>query len=261
MTLKTALKHIVNLPLGWFDLRLERQATANDKGTPSFSHFMPTCFDRLRHARSLGFNPRAIVDGGAFVGEFTREAAALFPGARFVVVEPNPFVLESLRQNTRHITPPPILCQCALGASTGKTMFNIWGDPTKATGASLLAHVRGDADHTVDVTIETVDNLCAQYEFSAHFIKLDLQGAEAMALEGAAKALASTEMLVVEFGCLEAYSGRATPREIMDIAYDFGFCLYDIVDCHYRPYDGALTGGDFLFVKRGSALKKYKGWD
>ena len=241
MTLKTAIKHIINVPLKWVDLRLERNPRGNEQAVPNYRQFMPTCFDRLQHARSLGFSPRAIVDGGAFVGEFTREAAALFPGARFVVVEPNPFIQESIRQNTGHIKPTPIFCQCALGAVTGKTVFNIWGDPTKATGASLLAHVRGDADHSVDVTIETVDNLLAKYAFSPDLIKLDLQGAEAMALKGAAKALASTEMLVVEFGCLEAYSGRTTPREIMDILYDFDYCLYDIVDCHYRPYDGALT--------------------
>ena len=43
--------------------------------------------------------------------------------------------------------------------------------------------------------------------------------------------------------------------------FDNDYCLYDLVDCHYRPYDGALTGGDFIFVKNSSALRAYKGWE
>jgi FkbM family methyltransferase len=249
--------------LNCFGLRLERNVKKNDKAepAPNYRNFMPTCFDRLQHARHLGFSPRAIVDGGAFIGEFTREAATLFPGARFIVVEPNPFVQQSLRQNTHHIAPAPIYCECALGERAGKTAFNIWGDPTKAVGASLLAHVQGAAEHSVEVMIETVDGLAAKYAIKPDLIKLDLQGAEALALRGSPEALRTAEMLVVEFGCLEAYTGRATPREIMEIVYSMDYCLYDVVDCHYRPYDGALTAGDFIFVKRGSALKKYKGWE
>ena len=67
--------------------------------------------------------------------------------------------------------------------------------------------------------------------------------------------------MIIEFGCLEAYIGRTTPRDILEIMYENDYCLYDIVDCHYRPYDGALTGGDFFFVKNDGVLKKYKGWE
>ena len=53
-------------------------------------------------------------------------------------------------------------------------------------------------------------------------------------------------------------SGRA---DLLDIMFDQDYCLYDPVDGHYRPYDGALTGGDFIFVKNGSTLRAYKGWE
>jgi len=87
-----------------------------------------------------------------------------------------------------------------------------------------------------------------------------LQGAEFLALKGATGVLESAEMVITEFGCLEAYIGRATSRDLLDIMFDNDYCLYDIVDCHYRPYDGALTGGDFFFVKNWSVLRKHKGW-
>jgi len=37
--------------------------------------------------------------------------------------------------------------------------------------------------------------------------------------------------------------------------------LYDIIDLIYRPYDNALTGGDFFFVKNDSNLKSHKGYN
>ena len=47
----------------------------------------------------------------------------------------------------------------------------------------------------------------------------------------------------------------------MDIMYDNSCCLYDVASCSDRPYDGALTGVDFFFVKNSSVLRKHKGWE
>ena len=92
-------------------------------------------------------------------------------------------------------------------------------------------------------------------------VKLDLQGGELAALDGSTNALKTAELMLIEFGCLDAYIDRTTPRDLLDIMFENDYCLYDIVDCHYRPYDGALTGGDFIFVKNSSALRAYKGWE
>jgi hypothetical protein len=43
--------------------------------------------------------------------------------------------------------------------------------------------------------------------------------------------------------------------------YANDYCLYDIIDLIYRPYDNALTGGDFFFVKNNSPLKSHKGYN
>lgn len=67
-------------------------------------------------------------------------------------------------------------------------------------------------------------------------------------------------MFIIEFGVLEAYINRATPRQLLDIMIDNNYCLYDVVDLIYRPYDDALTGGDFFFVKNSSVLSRYKGY-
>ena len=48
-------------------------------------------------------------------------------------------------------------------------------------------------------------------------------------------------MMMIEFGCLEAYVGRTTPRDLIDIMFDHDYCLYDLVDC---PLPAVRPGAD-----------------
>lgn len=249
-----ALRKLVNMPLGAIGFALVRK----DASRP---HLMPTWKERMVHAKSLGFSPRVIFDGGAFTGLWSRDAAHLFPGTRIVLIEPNPFVRESLDRNMSHIQPPPRLCSVALGSCSGRTNLNIWHEGTPDAGASTLDHVSGPARKVMEVDVETLDDIAKETSLMPDFVKLDLQGGELAALKGAEQVLKHAEFVMIEFGCLEAYVGRTTPRDLLEVMYCNDYCLYDIVDCHYRPYDGALTGGDFFFVKNSSVLRSYKGWE
>lgn len=239
-------------PLGLEVVRHQR----DDAGSES-TFTMPSTLSRLRHAHSIGFHPTQIVDAGAFSGGWTTEVESVFPGASYLVIEPNPYLHATIRESTSPFGSRATLIPKAIGERPGTLKLNIWGDPKKATSASLQSHVRGKAENEVDVEVTTIDQLLEEHCFTPQLIKLDLQGAEMKALRGCAKALDATEMFIVEFGCLNAYIDRATPNEILEIFYDNNYSLYDIVDCHYRPYDGALTGGDFFFVKNSSSLKSY----
>ena len=149
----------------------------------------------------------------------------------------------------------------ALGDAPGSAQLHIWRDADSDRGASLLENVSGEAKLSIDVEVRTLDSVCDDLGLVPDLLKLDLQGGELAALRGATQALEHTELMMIEFGCLEAYVGRTTPRDLIDIMFDHDYCLYDLVDVHYRPYDGALTGGDFIFVKNSSALRAYKGWE
>lgn len=222
---------------------------------------MPRWDERVLHAKKLGFNVTSCLDVGAFAGTWTKTMVDIFPGCNVIAIEPNPHIQEELKRNLSIITPPPRILQLAVAEKPGQMNFNIWGDPLCASSASLQDHVRGDAENRVTVQVDTLDNIVAKYNIAPELVKLDLQGAEIRALSGATSLLKSTEMFLVEFGCLNAYVDRATPRQLLDLFYDNDYCLYDIVECHYRPYDGALTGGDFIFVKNTSQLRSYKNWD
>lgn len=220
-----------------------------------------TLRERMQRIKDFGFAPRTILDGGAFHGLWSKEAAAKFPGAQLVVVEPNQLLLATIERNLSHLVPKPEIVNAALGQQRGRARFNIWKDPRSDQGASLLDHVSGEAARIVDVSVETLDDIAEKTGHMPDLVKLDLQGAELPAIRGGTSVLKNAEVAIVEFGCLEAYIGRTTPRELLDAMYERAFRLYDVVDLHDRPYDGALAGGDMFFVKESSSLLAHKGWD
>ena len=106
---------------------------------------------RLQLAKSLGFAPRTILDGGAFRGLWSKDVAALFPGAQMILVEPNPFVQETIQQNVSGIYPQPVVLNAALGEFQTRASLNLWREADADPGASLLDHVSGRAGRIIQV--------------------------------------------------------------------------------------------------------------
>ena len=248
--IKKEIRDLLNLLLGAFSLELRRIGSST----------MPSWIDRIKHAKKLGFFPKVIFDGGAFQGTWSTTIAEFFPGAQIVLMEPNPFLQDTIKNNISKLQPPAIVINSALGDMQGESSFNVYGDVNLSSGASLLEHVEGKADTIIQCKVDTLDNISERLNLIPSLVKLDLQGGELLALKGGTRILKETELFIIEFGCLEAYKNRASPRDIIDFMYSNDYCLYDIVDCHYRPYDGALTGGDFFFIKNWSVLRRYKGY-
>jgi FkbM family methyltransferase len=224
-----------------------------------------TFISRLENMKKIGFDPRWIVDGGALMGKWTKEVHQLYPEANFIVVEPNPEVKDSIRDALSHINSSQInLFQVALGENDAELELNVWADArhsnstTQLAASSLKSHVQGPGSRKHKVKVKSIDDLVAENNLGCDLLKLDLQGAEKEALNGAKECLKKAEVVVCEFGLLEAYVDRTTPYDLIAILNEYDFTLYDIVDLRYRPYDGAMAGGDFIFVKKGSKLKAYK---
>ena len=221
----------------------------------------PSCSDRIKNLKSIGFNPKCIFDCGASVGYWSYETSKTFPGVQLLAIEPNELVVAKTKELLSKIKPMPIIEQCAIGDEDGTAFLNVWdNEETKMSGSSLKDHVQGDPQKKMEVALCRLDTLASKHNLQPELIKLDLQGYEVEALKGASELLKTTEVFIIEFGCLPAYIERTTPYDLLRIMYENDFCLYDIVDLIYRPYDNALTGGDFFFVKNNSDLKSYKGY-
>ncbi|MDQ3019463.1 MAG: FkbM family methyltransferase [Bacteroidota bacterium] len=127
-------------------------------------------------------------------------------------------------------------------------------------GSSICGHVAGEPSKKFVYEVISLDDISRENNVLPDIIKLDLQGYEIEALKGCKELLKTTELFMIEFGCLDAYLNRASVRDLIDLMFDNDYCLYDISDLAYRPYDNALTGGDFFFLKNSSKLRSYKAW-
>lgn len=221
----------------------------------------PSCLDRLNLMKENGFSPTTVIDGGASVGYWSWAVGKMFPGCQILAIEPNEKIIPKTKELLGKMRIKAIIEQCAIGATDSTAHLNIWdNDETKMSGSSIKSHVQGDPRQALEVKLSRLDTLCEKHNLQPELIKLDLQGYELDALNGAANLLKTTEVFIIEFGCLEAYEERTTPHDLLNVLYANDYCLYDVVDLIYRPYDNALTGGDFIFVKNTSQLKAHKGY-
>jgi len=244
-----------------FDLVKIKHFEIADK-TPKFLDTnLPLFKNRLTNLVKLGFESPIIVDGGAHIGNWTKIVSEFFPNSKYILIEPNPLVFSRINANLPNNITYTIV-EKALGAQKGSLELNIWeGVDNELTGSSLCEHVRGDASKKINCEIIQLDSIIEIYQQVPNLIKLDLQGYEIHALQGAKEILKKSEIIIIEFGCLDAYKDRTSINDLINVMYENSYCLYDIIDLHYRPYDNALTGGDFIFVKKSSKLKQYKGWE
>lgn len=222
--------------------------------------------NRIQLYKKLGFSPNVVFDGGAFIGSWARNIAIIFPECKIVLIEPNSYIHNNIRQNLAQFPQDRfMIAPYALGdVDDKKVELNVWQNSShedlaiKLAGSSLLDHVQGDASQKVECTMKTLDTIMELSSLKPDLIKLDLQGFEKFALAGADEALKHAQMCIVEFGCLDAYKERTTPADLFEIMTKYGYVLYDIFDMIYRPYDNGLCGGDFVFVKKDHKLREHK---
>ncbi len=188
------------------------------------------------------------IDVGASDGSWSLLARRRFPNARFLLFEPlaeRQSRLAVLEERLGFLT-----IAAVAGASPGMVEFVV--DP--ALDGSAVAGT-GFSGASRQVPMETINRAVAERNLPGPFgIKLDTHGYELPVLEGAARILASTELLIIE-----AYNFQLTPNclrfhELCAWLEARGFRCCDLADPMRRPSDGALWQMDLAFAPASSAL-------
>jgi FkbM family methyltransferase len=148
------------------------RAAFDEVGCPAPNQYFPTDL--------ICQNPQeCFVDGGAYDGDTLRKAP--WPFGRIIAVEPDPANASRLRaMRGAHL----LLHEVLLGSATGSSRF---------AGIGTMASARSD-DGALEVPVETLDRLLQGEEPT--FIKLDVEGDELRALQGAAGVLQRTRPIV-----------------------------------------------------------------
>jgi FkbM family methyltransferase len=180
------------------------------------------------------------VDVGANVGVYALWVADL--GAQVIAVEPGPKAARRLRENVAMNTLPIEVIEAALTATSGTVSFDDAGDTTAHLGGPLT------------VRAMTLDELLGDHRAAG--VKIDVEGAERLVLEGSASALADQRIgcLQLEWNaCSEERLGE-TRTPVAELLARHGYDLFrpDRAGC-LHPTDGAY-GSDVFALPDGRVV-------
>lgn len=211
---------------------------------------------KLQKTKARGLRITSALDGGAARGDWTREFKAIFPDAKVIAVDPRDDVQSELQLVARELSGVTV-AQTLLGDHEGAVKFNEFTDQS-----SILPSAAGKSFGTVRTApMTTIDKLVEKYGLPGlDLIKLDLQGAELIALSGAPQTLRRAQAVLLEVSFFRLQQGTPLAGEVIAFMHERGFRLYDIAGLWHRPLDGALAQGDFLFVKEAHPLVSDERW-
>jgi len=210
--------------------------------------------ERLRNLGRAGFSPTHILDGGAYRGEWAQLAREVFPGARLLLVEPQPSLAAHLESVAREIGNAELV-SAALGRTEGEARLLL-----EETNSRIVADDRARTDASTRVPVATIESLLGSRDFTDRcLLKLDLQGHELEALSGAGSWFGRAEAILVEVSWLRI-GDVPIVGEVMAAFREKGYVAYDIFNHRNRPRDGALWQADIIFVQTGSALIGSRSW-
>jgi FkbM family methyltransferase len=207
-------------------------------------------YQALKRLQNLGYDPDFVLDVGASCGVWSHTANGLFPGARFVLVDP---LLQQYPASNRraHIEPHRNFetVVAAVADYCGETSFQIAHD---LTASSLLMQDSLQLQRTIKTQVTTVDALADRLRLKGRgLLKIDVQYAEHLVLAGAAKLLGQVDVLILELSIRRNDPRARVFREMLELVEGLDFVYHDEMGCWRSPSDGRLLEKDVLFVRRG----------
>jgi FkbM family methyltransferase len=218
--------------------------------------------DALLLLRRSGYSPGVIIDAGANVGNWTRMARSVFHDATIHLVEPQPACRGALDDLSRR-TPGLMVHPVALTEPGIHRVRMVGGGETGVgTGARVARPGEREPD-AVQCPAITLDALLADrvVREDRALLKLDLEGHELTALQGARRLLDVIEVLLTEVQFFDINDdGFPVFADVVGFLRTRGFEPYDFACLLQRPRDVRLRMGDVLFVRRDSALLADRSW-
>lgn len=214
---------------------------------------VPSMHWSLQNIKRLGFRPKAVLDIGAYHGEWTTDFLEVFPNTKVLMLEAQLQKEEMLRQVcAREKTVSYHLA--LLGEQAGLEV--VFSQDETASYVDRTQTTGGKTRHT-----ERLDDIVLKYGFTdADFLKLDVQGYELEVLKGGEQALSRASFCLLEVSLLDYGIGNPLLREVINFMDQRGFQTYDILKLMRRPYDKALDQLDVLFIRKDAKLISERRW-
>ena len=201
-------------------------------------------------------NP-VIFDVGAHYGETALKFRKAFPDAKIYSFEPFPDSFTVLQEKVSHDTNTAAF-NYGLSNVNDELEFNSNIDSatnsllsTDATGTTIWEDDLLTTTGTVRAKFNTLDTVIRELDLPRiNILKLDVQGAEYLVMEGAAKTLrqARIDIVYTEIITQPAYVGQKRFDQALSVFYESGFDLYNLYYPSARPGE-KLRQIDAIFTR------------
>lgn len=208
-------------------------------------------FDRLSRLKILGYTPSAVLDIGAFIGDWTQSMLEIYPNSDYYLFEANnQEKLDSYSNNHIHVYKNIILNEKVEEVDWYQTSYT--GDSFFKENTLYYRDIKPVKRTTIDLN-SFLEREKINLVNEDIFVKIDCQGAEIPILKGCTKILPFTSFILIEMPFFGCYNSN-TPNFLEHIRYmdSIGFIPYDITNILYVN-DFAMQL-DMLFIKKGHKM-------
>jgi FkbM family methyltransferase len=200
----------------------------------------------LRRFRSTGFSPSTIYDVGAYRGDWTKTAAAIFPASDFYLFDANELNIPFLKNTKRSFFMAP------LSDRDSKSGVPLYVNERLQTSVSLLRErtkVFNENVRLVNLPTRRLDSLVAEEGLSKpDLIKLDVQGSEMDVLKGSSKIIDGVSAIIAEMSFLPFNEGAPLIGEVITYIENLGFKCTDVCEMH-QSFTGGVLQMDIIFTR------------
>jgi FkbM family methyltransferase len=201
-----------------------------------------------RRLRAKGFQPDALIDVGAYEGEWTRMAHRVFGSLPTVMIEPQaskkPWLdrVSAEWEDTQYVS-------ALLSAKPDESVVFY----EMETGSSYMPEQSNAPRTETRLVTRTLDDVASSMNGKALFLKIDVQGAELDVLAGGAETLARASLVQLEVALLPYNTGAPTILEVLSFMDARGMVAFDISgETRLQEH---LVQIDLLFTPKMSGLR------
>ncbi|MBJ7900792.1 MAG: FkbM family methyltransferase [Cyanobacteria bacterium RI_101] len=213
-----------------------------------YKDYVPV-YEVMRRLKVNQYQPDFVIDVGASHGIWSHTACQLFPEAQFILIDP---LINRYEQSARNFyirnIPNVKLLEIAVSNESGQLSFQVSPD---LYGSSLLKPADFREYETVTVPVKTLDQVWSEERLQGRgVLKLDVQCAEHIVLEGAGELLNHIDLVAAELSFIRYDEQALVFLEMLNLLDRLGFRYYDETGGWRSPIDGTLLQKEVVFIRK-----------
>jgi FkbM family methyltransferase len=213
-----------------------------------YKDYVPV-YQVMRRLRGQGYQPDFVIDVGASHGIWSFTVSQLFPEARYILIDPLTSQYEQFARDY-FIGNIPLAELLEVAVSNQEGRLNLQVSPNFYC-SSLLNPADLRDYQPLEVVVTTIDQIASQQQISGRgILKIDVQYAENLVLEGAQAFLPQVDLIIAELSVIRYDEKALVISEMIHWLDQLGFRYYDETGEWRSPIDGTLLQKEIVFIRQ-----------